>query len=137
MRLETVPCESLRQKQASQQKVCNNPILITGDVLLSINGIDLTHLNYYEAVSALKSNAASHSVVLKALEILSPNSTEPSPDIKEQGFGWSPLWITWLGLPRYAWSVSVTDQISVSHRADCPSNNSPGWLMGRVTGILP
>ncbi|NXI45064.1 LNX2 protein, partial [Galbula dea] len=72
-----------------------------GDVLLSINGIDLTQLNYYEAVSALKSNAASHSVVLKALEILSPNSTEPSPDIKEQGFSWSPLWITWLGLPSY------------------------------------
>ncbi|NXG50885.1 LNX2 protein, partial [Psilopogon haemacephalus] len=72
-----------------------------GDVLLSINGIDLTHLNYYEAVAALKSNAASHSVVLKALEILCLNSPEPSPDLKEQGFGWSPLWITWLGLPRY------------------------------------
>ncbi|NWS72239.1 LNX2 protein, partial [Crotophaga sulcirostris] len=72
-----------------------------GDVLLSINGIDLTQLNYYEAVSALKSNAASHSVVLKAMEIVSLNSTEPSLDIKEQGFSWSPLWITWLGLPSY------------------------------------
>ncbi|PKU32646.1 ligand of numb protein x 2-like [Limosa lapponica baueri] len=72
-----------------------------GDILLSINGIDLTHLNYYEAVSALKSNAASHSVVLKALEIISVNSTEPSLDIKEQGFSWSPLWITWLGLPSH------------------------------------
>ncbi|XP_029852346.1 ligand of Numb protein X 2-like [Aquila chrysaetos chrysaetos] len=72
-----------------------------GDVLLSINGIDLTHLNYYEAVSALKSNAASHSVILKALEIISLNSPEPSLDIKEQGFSWSPLWITWLGLPSY------------------------------------
>ncbi|NXX48161.1 LNX2 protein, partial [Tricholaema leucomelas] len=72
-----------------------------GDVLLSINGIDLTHLNYYEAVAALKSNAASHSVVLKALEILCLNSPEPSPDLKDQGFGWSPFWITWLGLPSY------------------------------------
>uniref|UniRef100_A0A8C3V7R9 Ligand of Numb protein X 2-like n=1 Tax=Catharus ustulatus TaxID=91951 RepID=A0A8C3V7R9_CATUS len=72
-----------------------------GDVLLSINGIDLTHLNYYEAVSALKSNAASHSVTLKALEILSLNSPEASLDIREQGFSWSPLWITWLGLPSY------------------------------------
>ncbi|KFO80136.1 Ligand of Numb protein X 2, partial [Cuculus canorus] len=72
-----------------------------GDVLLSVNGIDLTQLNYYEAVSALKSNAASHSVVLKALEIVSLNSTEQSLDIKEQGFSWSPLWITWLGLPSY------------------------------------
>ncbi|XP_002195801.3 ligand of Numb protein X 2 [Taeniopygia guttata] len=72
-----------------------------GDVLLSINGIDLTHLNYYEAVSALKSNAASHSVTLKALEILSLNCPEPPLDIREQGFSWSPLWITWLGLPSY------------------------------------
>ncbi|NXX62383.1 LNX2 protein, partial [Scopus umbretta] len=78
-----------------------------GDVLLSINGIDLTHLNYYEAVSALKSNAASHSVVLKALEILSLNSTEPSLDIKEPGFSWSPLWITWLGLPRLIYLFPV------------------------------
>ncbi|XP_010211148.1 PREDICTED: ligand of Numb protein X 2-like [Tinamus guttatus] len=72
-----------------------------GDILLSINGIDLTHLNYYEAVSALKSNAASHSVVLKALEILVSDPTDPPLDIKEQGFGWSPLWIMWLGLPSY------------------------------------
>uniref|UniRef100_A0A8B9SCS8 Ligand of Numb protein X 2-like n=1 Tax=Apteryx owenii TaxID=8824 RepID=A0A8B9SCS8_APTOW len=78
---------------------CRNGIL--RDILLSINGIDLTHLNYYEAVSALKSNAASHSVVLKALEILVSDPTDPSLDIKEQGFGWSPLWITWLGLPSY------------------------------------
>ncbi|XP_008928010.2 ligand of Numb protein X 2 [Manacus vitellinus] len=72
-----------------------------GDVLLSINGIDLTHLNYYEAVAALKSNAASHSVTLKALEILSLNSPEAPLDVREQGFSWSPLWITWLGLPSY------------------------------------
>uniref|UniRef100_A0A8C0FYG6 PDZ domain-containing protein n=1 Tax=Chelonoidis abingdonii TaxID=106734 RepID=A0A8C0FYG6_CHEAB len=61
-----------------------------GDVLLNINGIDLTHLNYYEAVSALKSNAASHTVVLKALEILVPERvpepTDPSSDIREHGF---------------------------------------------------
>uniref|UniRef100_A0A8B9Q7J5 LNX2 protein n=1 Tax=Apteryx owenii TaxID=8824 RepID=A0A8B9Q7J5_APTOW len=40
-------------------------------------------------------------VVLKALEILVSDPTDPSLDIKEQGFGWSPLWITWLGLPSY------------------------------------
>ncbi|EMP35459.1 Ligand of Numb protein X 2 [Chelonia mydas] len=76
-----------------------------GDVLLNINGIDLTHLNYYEAVSALKYNAASHTVVLKALEILVPERVpepiDPSSDIREHGFSWSPLWITWLGLPTY------------------------------------
>lgn len=77
---------------------------------MSINGIDLTHLNYYEAVSALKSNAASHSVILKALEILLTDPTDPSLDIKERGFSWSPLWITWLGLPRYICLViSVTE----------------------------
>ncbi|NWR95160.1 LNX2 protein, partial [Furnarius figulus] len=72
-----------------------------GDILLSINGIDLTRLNYYEAVSALKSNAASHSVTLKALEMVAVNCTEPSLDMKEQTFSSSPLWITWLGLPGY------------------------------------
>ncbi|XP_019343388.1 ligand of Numb protein X 2 [Alligator mississippiensis] len=70
-----------------------------GDVLLSINGIDLTHMNYYEAVPALKSSAASHVLVLKALEILVPEPTDSSSEIREQGFSWSPLWTMWLGLP--------------------------------------
>lgn len=75
-----------------------------GDVLLSINSIDLTHLSYSEAVSALKSNAALHIVVLKALEIVIPEKTPESveaPDSKERGFSWAPLWVTWLGLPSH------------------------------------
>ncbi|KAL8181183.1 UNVERIFIED_CONTAM: hypothetical protein K2H54_049185, partial [Gekko kuhli] len=76
-----------------------------GDVLLSINNIDLTHLNYSQAISALKSNAALHTVVLKALEIIVPEESLESPEIpesRESGFGWAswtPLWVRWLGLP--------------------------------------
>uniref|UniRef100_K7FY60 Ligand of numb-protein X 2 n=1 Tax=Pelodiscus sinensis TaxID=13735 RepID=K7FY60_PELSI len=101
-----------------------------GDVLLSINGIDLTQLNYYEAVSALKSNAASHTVVLKALEILLPErvpeSTDPLSDIREHGFSWSPLWITWLGLPSYLHCC----QDIVLHKT-----NSESWGFSIVGGF--
>ncbi|KAH0630905.1 hypothetical protein JD844_004249 [Phrynosoma platyrhinos] len=74
-----------------------------GDILLSINNIDLTHLSYSEAVSALKSNAALHLVTLKALEIGIPEKVSESPEAsesRENGFGWAPLWVMWLGLPR-------------------------------------
>uniref|UniRef100_A0A8C5SMI5 Ligand of Numb protein X 2-like n=1 Tax=Laticauda laticaudata TaxID=8630 RepID=A0A8C5SMI5_LATLA len=76
-----------------------------GDILLSINNVDLTHLNYNEAVSALKSNAALQMVVLKALEVVIPEKASEgaeSLDRRENGHSWaswSPLWITWLGLP--------------------------------------
>ncbi|XP_053329593.1 ligand of Numb protein X 2-like [Spea bombifrons] len=75
-----------------------------GDVLLSINGTDLTSLGYLDAVSALKTNAASHNVVLKALELtgverhgeVSDGDGEMS---RERGRIWSPLWVSWLALP--------------------------------------
>lgn len=75
-----------------------------GDVLLSINNVDLTFLSYSEAVSALKSNAASPMVVLKALEIVVPEKgTEAMEAIegRENQYSWAPLWITWLGLPSH------------------------------------
>uniref|UniRef100_A0A0F7Z8B6 Ligand of Numb protein X 2-like n=1 Tax=Crotalus adamanteus TaxID=8729 RepID=A0A0F7Z8B6_CROAD len=78
-----------------------------GDILLSINNADLTHLNYNEAVSALKSNAALQTVVLKALEVVMPEKASEgaeSLDRRENGHrwaSWSPLWITWLGLPSH------------------------------------
>ncbi|XP_062997786.1 ligand of Numb protein X 2-like [Elgaria multicarinata webbii] len=78
-----------------------------GDVLLNINNVDLTHLSYNEAVSALKSNAALHTVALKALEIVVPEQTSESaetPDTRENGFSWAtwaPLWTMWLGLPSH------------------------------------
>ncbi|XP_063288145.1 ligand of Numb protein X 2-like isoform X2 [Pelobates fuscus] len=75
-----------------------------GDVLLSINGTDLTSLGYLEAVSVLKSNAASHTVVLKTLEFAlgeKPNEViEGTAEIpRERGGMWSPLWVSWLSLP--------------------------------------
>ncbi|XP_060612459.2 ligand of Numb protein X 2-like [Anolis sagrei] len=73
-----------------------------GDILLSINHVDLTHLSYNEAVSALKSNAALPLVTLKALEIGVPEKeTLDVPDNKENGFSWAPLWTMWLGLPSH------------------------------------
>ncbi|XP_018421835.1 PREDICTED: ligand of Numb protein X 2-like [Nanorana parkeri] len=75
-----------------------------GDVLLSINGTDLTCLSYMDAVSALKSNAASHTVVLKVLE-LAPTERQGEPtegaaeSMRDPGGIWSPLWVHWLGLP--------------------------------------
>ncbi|XP_005993012.1 ligand of Numb protein X 2a [Latimeria chalumnae] len=79
-----------------------------GDILLSINGIDLTSLSHSEAVATLKASAASSIVVLKALEVqtieeqgqaaeeqLSTNSEN------EYDASWSPSWVMWLGLPSY------------------------------------
>ncbi|XP_075429640.1 ligand of Numb protein X 2-like [Ascaphus truei] len=70
-----------------------------GDVLLSINGADLTSLSYLEAVSALKSNAASHTVVLKVLEVASEAAEGAAEVPRDPGGVWSPLWVTWLALP--------------------------------------
>ncbi|KAM4696624.1 ligand of Numb protein X 2-like isoform 1-T2 [Rhinophrynus dorsalis] len=73
-----------------------------GDVLLSINGTDLTSLSYLDAVSALKSSAASHTVVLKALEMgerLMEAADGAAEVTREPGGIWSPLWVSWLSLP--------------------------------------
>uniref|UniRef100_A0A672NFE1 Ligand of Numb protein X 2-like n=1 Tax=Sinocyclocheilus grahami TaxID=75366 RepID=A0A672NFE1_SINGR len=77
-----------------------------GDVLLSINGQDLTYLSHSEAVGTLKSSAASCSVQLRALEV--NTFEEPGPDEEllpphenDYDASWSPSWIMWLGLPSY------------------------------------
>ncbi|XP_068103657.1 ligand of Numb protein X 2-like [Hyperolius riggenbachi] len=75
-----------------------------GDILLGINGTDLTCLTYMDAVSALKSNAASHTVILKALELPAAERqgepTEGAAEVmRDPGGVWSPLWVQWLGLP--------------------------------------
>ncbi|XP_052398900.1 ligand of Numb protein X 2 isoform X5 [Carassius gibelio] len=77
-----------------------------GDVLLSINGQDLTYLSHSEAVGTLKSSAACCSVQLKALEV---NTVEEPgldeellpPHENEYDASWSPSWVMWLGLPSY------------------------------------
>ncbi|XP_073403643.1 ligand of Numb protein X 2-like [Dendrobates tinctorius] len=75
-----------------------------GDVLLSVNGVDLTCLSYLDAVSALKSNAASHTVLLKTLELVvnerHGETTEGGVEVtRDPGGIWSPLWVHWFHLP--------------------------------------
>ncbi|NWT95707.1 LNX2 protein, partial [Urocynchramus pylzowi] len=77
-----------------------------GDVLLNINGIDLTNLSHSEAVAMLKASAASSVVALKALEV---QIVEEQPQADEEQLStiseneydasWSPSWVMWLGLP--------------------------------------
>ncbi|XP_068279808.1 ligand of Numb protein X 2 isoform X2 [Nyctibius grandis] len=77
-----------------------------GDVLLNINGIDLTNLSHSEAVAMLKASAASSVVALKALEV---QIVEEQPQANEEQLStineneydasWSPSWVMWLGLP--------------------------------------
>ncbi|XP_004458576.1 ligand of Numb protein X 2 [Dasypus novemcinctus] len=77
-----------------------------GDVLLNINGIDLTSLSHSEAVAMLKASAASPAVALKALEVQiveePAQATEEQPSAfseNEYDASWSPSWVMWLGLP--------------------------------------
>ncbi|XP_078534317.1 E3 ubiquitin-protein ligase LNX isoform X2 [Lissotriton helveticus] len=80
----------------------------TGDILLSVNGVELTGVSRGEAVALLKNTSSS--VVLKALEtkeeevqddvdsdVLFHDANQNSPDSSE----WSPAWVMWLKLPRY------------------------------------
>nr|XP_048702303.1 ligand of Numb protein X 2 isoform X2 [Caretta caretta] len=77
-----------------------------GDVLLNINGIDLTNLSHSEAVAMLKASATSSVVALKTLEIqiaeehTQSNEEQPSTiSENEYDASWSPSWVMWLGLP--------------------------------------
>nr|XP_021141608.1 E3 ubiquitin-protein ligase LNX isoform X2 [Columba livia] len=82
----------------------------TGDILLNVNGIDLTGVSRSEAVALLKNTNSS--VELKALEMRSCNSQEeqdhlPPPEAMQatsESGDWSPSWVMWLGLPRYLYS---------------------------------
>nr|XP_023656402.1 ligand of Numb protein X 2-like [Paramormyrops kingsleyae]XP_023656403.1 ligand of Numb protein X 2-like [Paramormyrops kingsleyae]XP_023656404.1 ligand of Numb protein X 2-like [Paramormyrops kingsleyae] len=82
-----------------------------GDVLLSINGVDLTQLTYTEAVRVLKAQASQPNVVLRVVETVSGTLTEedsdgvnweelePLENPREDDLNWAPLWTRWLGLP--------------------------------------
>ncbi|XP_027532187.1 E3 ubiquitin-protein ligase LNX isoform X2 [Neopelma chrysocephalum] len=80
----------------------------TGDILLNVNGIDLTGVSRSEAVALLKNTNSS--VVLKALEMRACEAQEeqdhlPPPEaVQESSSEWSPSWVMWLGLPRYLYS---------------------------------
>ena len=86
-------------------------VIISGDVLLSINGVDLTQLTYNEAVSVLKAETAQCQVVLRVIQTLSEDAEEdtetankdelgPVDDPRDDTLNWTPLWTRWLGLPR-------------------------------------
>ncbi|OCT93143.1 ligand of Numb protein X 2 isoform X1 [Xenopus laevis] len=78
-----------------------------GDVLLSINGIDLTNLSHSEAVAMLKASATSSVVSLKAIEVeVVEEQTQGKEEMStvsenEYDASWSPSWVMWLGLPSY------------------------------------
>ncbi|XP_056346476.1 E3 ubiquitin-protein ligase LNX isoform X1 [Oenanthe melanoleuca] len=82
----------------------------TGDILLNVNGIDLTGVSRSEAVALLKNTNSS--VVLKALEMRACEAQEeqghlPPPEdtqVASESSEWSPSWVMWLGLPRYLYS---------------------------------
>ncbi|ELV11917.1 Ligand of Numb protein X 2 [Tupaia chinensis] len=101
-----------------------------GDVLLNINGIDLTNLSHSEAVAMLKASAASSAVALKALEVQiveeATQTTEEQPSTfseNEYDASWSPSWIMWLGLPRCGDMIVAVNGLStvgMSHSALVP-----------------
>lgn len=79
--------------------------LASGDILLNVNGIELTEVSRTEAVAILKSTPSS--VVLKALEVkeqetqedCSPAALDSNHNVTPPG-DWSPSWVMWLELPQ-------------------------------------
>lgn len=83
-----------------------------GDILLNVNGVDLTGVTRSEAVANLKNTSSP--VVLKVLEMRPPEETmqectlppclSPSPSDSTKSplpnDDYSPLWVSWLQLPR-------------------------------------
>ncbi|XP_037685728.1 E3 ubiquitin-protein ligase LNX isoform X3 [Choloepus didactylus] len=82
----------------------------TGDILLNVNGIELTEVSRSEAVAFLKSTSSS--VVLRALEVREhePQEDCSSPAALDSNHNmappsnWSPSWVMWLELPRYLYN---------------------------------
>ncbi|XP_063062434.1 ligand of Numb protein X 2a [Engraulis encrasicolus] len=103
-----------------------------GDVLLSINGQDLTCLSHSEAVGTLKASATSSSVQLRALEVdlsieeaLGDEDFLAPHDNNEYDASWSPSWVMWLGLPSYLYS---------SHEIVLRRNHPGSWGFSIVGG---
>ncbi|CAL8312297.1 unnamed protein product [Merluccius merluccius] len=78
-----------------------------GDILLSINGQDLTYLSHSEAVGTLKASAATPAVQLRALEVSMVEERGHQDRLlahshdSDYDANWSPSWVMWLGLPSY------------------------------------
>nr|XP_015196757.1 PREDICTED: ligand of Numb protein X 2 [Lepisosteus oculatus] len=124
--------------------------VFSGDVLLSINGMDLTSLSHSEAVATLKASAASSSVLLRALEVQTieeqgqaAEETLPAAHDNDYDASWSPSWVMWLGLPSYlhscheivlrrsslgSWGFSIVGGYEESH------TNQPFFIKTIVLG---
>lgn len=84
--------------------------LASGDILLNVNGIELTEVSRTEAVAILKSTSSS--VVLKVLEVkeqepqedCSPEALDSNHNVTPPG-DWSPSWVMWLELPQWVPNV--------------------------------
>ncbi|EGW02978.1 E3 ubiquitin-protein ligase LNX [Cricetulus griseus] len=87
--------------------------LASGDILLNVNGIELTEVSRTEAVAILKSTSSS--VVLKALEVkeqelqedCSPAALDSNHNVTPPG-DWSPSWVMWLELPHSSGTPDVS-----------------------------
>uniref|UniRef100_A0A3Q2QRE3 Ligand of numb-protein X 2b n=1 Tax=Fundulus heteroclitus TaxID=8078 RepID=A0A3Q2QRE3_FUNHE len=107
-----------------------------GDVLLSINGVDLTQLTYSEAVSVLKAQTAQSQVVLRVIQTVSESTEEDAEtgsrdefdhmdDQRDEIRTWTPLWTHWLGLPSHMhWCRDIVLQ----------KTNSESWGFSIVGG---
>lgn len=86
----------------------NDGRIKNGDILLNVNGTELTSITQSEAVSIIKQSAASSSVIFKALELRVAEKDNADGfalhnynenNLPEED--WSPSWNMWLVLPRY------------------------------------
>uniref|UniRef100_UPI00398F47F2 ligand of Numb protein X 2a n=1 Tax=Pristiophorus japonicus TaxID=55135 RepID=UPI00398F47F2 len=112
--------------------LCREGRIKRGDVLLSINGIDLTCLSHSEAVATLKASATSPDVILKALEVQTIEEQGQAADEQlstnhenEYDTSWSPSWVMWLGLP---------SSLHSSHDIVLRRSNSGSWGFSIVGG---
>ena len=96
----------------------SSPLLSSGDILLNVNGVELTGVTRGEAVANLKNTSSP--VVLCVLEMRPPDEScledmppllSPSSSVSPSSPGdakmppppnddYSPLWVSWLQLPR-------------------------------------
>lgn len=92
--------------------VMSTNLLAAGDILLNVNGMELTGVTRSEAVANLKNTSSP--VVLKVLEMCRPEESlqectlppcltaSPTDSTKSPlpNDDYSPLWVSWLQLPR-------------------------------------
>ncbi|CAM9607152.1 unnamed protein product [Lampetra planeri] len=116
-----------------------------GDVLMSVNGVDLTRRSHSEAVAQLKACAVCPVVTLRALEVrVHSGAGAPATNAEhEYDANWSPPWLMWLGLPSFlqsrkevilrrstsgSWGFSIVGGYEENH------SNQPFFIKSIVLG---